>query len=182
MLFSVFLMSSVILAQVKGSITDINKQPLSFVSIYLDNTITGTTSNDNGFYVLDLKKTGKHTIVFQFLGYKTLKKEISITTFPFQLDVVLVEENIELQGISISTKDNPANKIMRNVIANKDKNTDKFATYTAQFYSRGLYKIKDAPEKFLGQTLGDFGGGLDSTRSGICLVDCPTKSSVRAVI
>lgn len=166
-LFGIFLITSIISAQVKGTITDAKKQPLSFVSIYLDNTITGTTSNDNGYYILDLKNTGKHTIVFQFLGYKTIKKEVSIASFPFQLDVVLEEENIELEGILISTKDNPANKIMRNVIANKDRNTDKFATYTAQFYSRGLYKIKDAPEKFLGQTLGDFGGGLDSTRSGI---------------
>ena len=122
-LIGFFLFSSLISAQVKGVITDANKQPLSFVSIYLENTITGTTSNDNGFYVLDLKKAGKYTIVFQFLGYKTQKKEVSITSFPFQLDVVLVEENIELEGISISTKDNPANKIMRNVIANKDKNT-----------------------------------------------------------
>ncbi|WP_439131749.1 DUF5686 and carboxypeptidase regulatory-like domain-containing protein [Polaribacter sp.] len=159
--------SSISIAQVKGKITDINNEPLSFVSIYLDKTVTGTTSNDNGAYVLEINKIGKHTIVFQFLGYKTLKKEVSITSFPFQLDVQLEEENIKLDEISISTKDNPANRIIRNVIANKDKNTDKFAKYTAKFYSRGLYRIKDAPEKFLGQSLGDFGGGLDSTRSGI---------------
>ena len=30
-----------------------------------------------------------------------------------------------------------------------------------------MYKIKEAPEKWLGRSLGDFGGGLDSTRSGI---------------
>ena len=159
--------SSITIAQVKGKITDVNNKPLSFVSIYLDKTVTGTTSNDNGDYILDLNKTGNYTIVFQFLGYKTLKKEINITAFPFKLNVKLEEENIKLDEISISTKDNPANKIIRNVIANKDKNTDKFAEYTAKFYSRGLYRIKDAPEKFLGQSLGDFGGGLDSTRSGI---------------
>ena len=56
-----------------------------------------------------------------------------------------------MDEISISTKDNPANGIIRNVIANKDKNTDKFAQYSANFYSRGLYRIKDAPEKFLGR-------------------------------
>ena len=159
--------SGSLLAQVKGTITDTQNKPLSFVSIYLDNTVTGTTSNDNGDYILDVSKKGTYTIVFQFLGYKTVKKTIVITTFPHELNLQLAEENIQLNEILISTKDNPANKIMRNVIANKDKNTDKFATYTAQFYSRGLYKIKDAPEKFLGQTLGDFGGGLDSTRSGI---------------
>lgn len=165
-LFLLFISTS-ILAQVKGKITDTKGEPLSFVSVYLDKTITGTTSNDNGEYILELKKKGKHTIVFQFLGFKTLKKEINITSFPFNLDVKLEEESVQLSEITISTKDNPANKIIRNVIANKDKNTDKFAKYTASFYSRGLYRIKDAPEKFLGQSMGDFGGGLDSTRSGI---------------
>ncbi len=154
-------------SQVRGKITDAKNNPLSFVNIYLSESITGTTSNDDGEYILDVKKTGKHTIVFQFLGYKTLKKEVNITAFPFELNAQLQEENIVLDEISISTKDNPANAIIRKVIANKDKNTDKFADYTAKFYSRGLYKIKNAPKSILGQTLGDFGGGLDSTRSGI---------------
>jgi len=159
--------SSISIAQVKGKITDINNEPLSFVSIYLDKTVTGTTSNDNGDYILEINQKGIHTIVFQFLGYKTLKKEVDINEFPFVLNVQLKQENIQLDEISISTKDNPANGIIRNVIANKDKNTDKFAQYSANFYSRGLYRIKDAPEKFLGRNMGDFGGGLDSTRSGI---------------
>ena len=159
--------SSISIAQVKGKITDTNNEPLSFVSIYLDKTVTGTTSNDNGDYILEINQKGIHTIVFQFLGYKTLKKEVDINEFPFVLNVQLKQENIQLDEISISTKDNPANGIIRNVIANKDKNTDKFAQYSANFYSRGLYRIKDAPEKFLGRNMGDFGGGLDSTRSGI---------------
>lgn len=163
-----FLVSLSITSQVvTGKITDTNNNPLSFVSIYLDNTVTGTTSNDNGEYILPISKKGNYTIVFQFLGYKTLKKTITITSSPYELNVSLDEESVELSGITISTKDNPANRIIRNVIANKDKNTDKFAKYTANFYSRGLYKIKNAPEKFLGQSMGDFGGGLDSTRSGI---------------
>ena len=162
-----FLVSLSVTSQVTGKITDTKNKPLSFVSVYLDNTVTGTTSNDNGDYILPITKKGNHTIVFQFLGYKTLKKSVSITSLPFVLNVSLDEESVELSEISISTKDNPANRIIRSVIDNKDKNTDKFAKYTAKFYSRGLYKIKDAPEKFLGQSMGDFGGGLDSTRSGI---------------
>ncbi|MEE9406844.1 MAG: DUF5686 and carboxypeptidase regulatory-like domain-containing protein [Polaribacter sp.] len=154
-------------AQIKGNITDKKGEPLSFVSVYLNKTVTGTTSNDNGDYILNLKKQGKYTLVFQFIGYTTLKKEVDITSFPFKLNVVLEEENIQLKEIVISTKDNPANRIIRNTIESKDKNTDKYANFTAKFYSRGLTKIKDAPEKIFGQTTGDFGGGLDSTRSGI---------------
>ena len=162
-----FLISITSFSQLKGKVTTKKGEPLSFVSIYLAKTVTGTTSNDNGDYILNISKKGKQTIVFQILGYKTLKKDINITSFPFQLDVTLEEESVILTEISISTKDNPANRIIRNVIANKDKNTDKYANYTAKFYSRGLTRIKNAPEKFFGQSTGDFGGGLDSTRTGI---------------
>ena len=167
LLFVLLFIPMSILAQVKGKVTDTQKNPLSFVSVYLEKTLTGTTTNDNGGYVLKIQKKGKHTIIFQTLGYQTLKKEVNITSFPFELNIELEEENIQLEEVVISTKDNPANAIIRNVIANKDKITDKFSKYTANFYSRGLYKIKEAPEKWLGRSLGDFGGGLDSTRSGI---------------
>ncbi|MBL4604777.1 MAG: carboxypeptidase-like regulatory domain-containing protein [Flavobacteriaceae bacterium] len=154
-------------AQIKGKITDSKGNPLSFVSIYLDKTVTGTTSNDNGFYELSLKKTGNHIVVFQFLGYKTLKKTISITRFPFELNAVLQDEQVVLDEVTISTNENPANKIIRSTIDSKEKNTDKLGKYTAKFYSRGLFKVKNAPNKILGQSLGDLGGGLDSTRTGI---------------
>ena len=154
-------------AQITGKITDTKQNPLSFVSVYLDKTVAGTTSNDNGNYELNIKKTGDYSVVFQFLGYKTIKKSVSIARFPFQLDVILEDEKIILDEISISTKDNPANKIIRNAIDSKDKNTDNYREFTANFYSRGLFKVKEAPEKILGQSLGDLGGGLDSTRTGI---------------
>ncbi|QTD39099.1 carboxypeptidase-like regulatory domain-containing protein [Polaribacter batillariae] len=155
------------LAQIKGTITNTKGEPLSSVSIYVDKTNNGTTSNNNGAYILELPQKGRFTIIFQFLGYETVKKEVNITSFPFELNVKLKEENVVLDEISISSKDNPANAIIRNVIDNKEKNTDKYANYTAKFYSRGLTKINNAPESFLGENLGDFGGGLDSTRSGI---------------
>ena len=154
-------------AQIKGKITDSNDNPLSFVSIYLDKTITGTTSNDDGYYELNIKKKGDYVVVFQFLGYKTVKKTVSISSFPFLLNVELEDEKVVLDEITISTKDNPANQIIRNAIDSKDNNTDKFREFTSNFYSRGLFKVKNAPKKILGQSLGDLGGGLDSTRTGI---------------
>ncbi|MFY0629107.1 MAG: carboxypeptidase-like regulatory domain-containing protein [Flavobacteriaceae bacterium] len=154
-------------AQVKGKITDSKGNPLSFVSIYLEKTVTGTTSNDNGNYELSLKNTGDHVVVFQFLGYKTVKKAVSIDRFPFELNVVLQDEQVVLDEVTVSTNENPANKIIRSAIDSKEKNTDKLGKYTAKFYSRGLFKVKNAPEKILGQRLGDLGGGLDSTRTGI---------------
>lgn len=156
-----------LIAQIRGKIVDTNNKPLPYVSIYLKNSLTGTTSNDDGVYELNIKKTGNYTIIFQFLGYKTIKKSITISSFPYTLNVQLQEEQVALDEVLISSKENPATKIIRQVIKNKEKNTDKWGQYTADFYSRGLFKIKNAPKKILGQELGDFGGGLDSTRSGI---------------
>ena len=154
-------------SQIKGKVTNTTNQPLSFVSVYLENSITGTTTNDNGDYELTVTKKGKHTIVYQFLGYKAIKKVVDIPSFPFVLNIILSEEEVALDEVLISSKENPANQIIRNAIANKSKNTDRFAQYKADFYSRGLFKVKDLPKKFLGQEVGDMGGGLDSTRSGI---------------
>ena len=153
--------------QIKGKVVDNKKNTLSFVSIYLAGTITGTTSNEDGEYELPLHKTGNYTVIFQYLGFKTVKKAVTITSMPFQLNVQMLPEQITLSEVEINSKENPANKIIRNVIASKKKNESKIQKYTADFYSRGLYKIKNAPKKILGRELGDLGGGLDSTRSGI---------------
>lgn len=154
-------------AQITGTVTDENNTPLPFVNIYVEGSYNGTTTNDDGVYELNTSKTGNYIVIFQFLGFKTLKKQVDIAAFPFRLDIILKEDAMALEEVQISTKDNPAHRIIRAAIAEKDKNFEKTADFTADFYSRGIYRIKDAPEKILGFELGDMGGGLDSTRSGV---------------
>ncbi|TXE07687.1 carboxypeptidase-like regulatory domain-containing protein [Gelidibacter salicanalis] len=154
-------------SQLKGRITDQNNAPLPFVNIYLENSFTGTTSNDKGYYELNLSSTDTYTIVFQFLGYKTVRKEVQINAFPYTLDATLIEEQISLNEVVINSEENPADIIMRKAIASRKSNLEKINAFKANFYSRGLIRIKNAPEKFFGQELDDFMVGLDSTRTGI---------------
>ena len=79
----------------------------------------------------------------------------------------MINEEISLNEVVINAEDNPANNIIRQAIAKRKENLEKIQSYKADFYSRGLIRIKDAPEKVLGQDVGDLGGGLDSTRSGV---------------
>lgn len=155
------------LAQIRGTVTDDKGAPLPFVNIYVENTYNSTTSNDQGKYELNIKKPGTYTILFQFLGFATTRKTIEVSEFPHQLDVALAEETYTLQEIVINPKDNPADRIMRSAIANKKANSEKTSRYTADFYSRGIFRIKDAPKAVLGQKLDMFDEVLDSTRSGI---------------
>lgn len=71
--------STITLSQVKGKVTDEKGNPLPFVNIFEENTYNGTTSNDQGQFELNLKTPGKqHTIIFQYLGFKTNKQTITI--------------------------------------------------------------------------------------------------------
>ena len=154
-------------AQINGAITDTKNQPLETVNIYIENSYKGTTTNANGLYELDITQTGTYTILFKYLGFKTEKRTVTIDVFPFTLDVTMHEEDITLNEVVITNDENPANRIIRAAVAKRQETLDKLDAYTAKFYSRGLIRIKDAPEKIMGRKIGDLGGGLDSTRSGI---------------
>ncbi|NUY82065.1 carboxypeptidase-like regulatory domain-containing protein [Flavobacterium sp. MAH-1] len=162
MLFSVSAFS-----QIRGTVTDDKGATLPLVNIYVENTYMSTTSNDQGKYDLNIKKPGRYSVLFQFLGFKTQRREINVETLPYQLDVSMPEESFALQEVIINPKDNPADRIMRSAIANKKANSEKTSRYKADFYSRGIFRIKDAPKSVLGQKLDMFDEVLDSTRSGI---------------
>lgn len=167
-LFALLFLACNSFSQVTGKVTDTEGNPLSSVNIYVEDSYNGTTSNQSGNYALEMKQTGKTTIVFQYLGFKTLQKKVTIEKFPFVLNAVLKEESNSLDEVVINSGENPANRIIRKAIANRKKNLAKIKAYTADFYSRGTWTVKNAPEKILGQEVDyDDSMVLDSTRSGI---------------
>ena len=160
------LFATILSAQIRGTVSD-DKGTLPAVSIFVENTYNGTSSNEQGNYELNLKNSGSYTIIFQYLGYKTVKKSITVNSFPFILNVKMEEENIDLAEVVINKQENPADKVIRKAIAARKDNSDKMGRYKADFYSRGIFKLKDAPKKIFGQEIGDMDGSLDSTGTGI---------------
>ncbi len=166
------LVSTIATSQVIGKVTDTEGVPLPFVNVYIENSYIGTTTNDDGNYKLDTDgyqddNLDKATVVFQFLGFKTLKKELLLDKKTTILNIILEPETFSLDQVVISSGENPADRIVRMAIENRKKNSEKLTAYTADFYSRGLWKMKDVPEKIMGQEVGDMDGALDSTRTGI---------------
>lgn len=152
-----------VFAQIKGKVIDKNNNSLPFVSVYVENSTIGTTTNNDGEYELPIHKTGDYSIVFQFLGFQTLKKNITIANLPYELNTQLNEEEITLEEVLVNSTENPAIGIIRNAIRAKRKNINKLNKYTADFYSRGVFKIKNAPKELAEDTE----LVLDSTGSGI---------------
>jgi hypothetical protein len=140
-------------AQIVGTVTDSKGQPLPYVNIYLEDTYKGTTSNEEGNYTLDITETGDYSIVFQFLGYTTVKKEVEIRSFPKVLNVSLSETSVSLDEVVISSTEDPAYRIIRETIKRRKENLERISAFTANFYSRGIWRVKDVPEKILGQDI-----------------------------
>jgi len=154
-------------AQIKGKISTSSGETVPFVSITVENTYTGTTANEQGSYELNLKNTGSYTIIFQSIGYKTKKEQVNITSFPHTLNVVLQDENYELSEVVISNSEDPAYPIIRNAIAHKKENSEKTGRFEADFYSKGIMRVKDLPKKIMGMKVDAPAGMVDSTGSGI---------------
>lgn len=159
--------STFVVGQIKGTVTEKSGAPLPGVSIFIDGTYIGTSSNEKGNYFLQFSKPGTHTLVFQYLGFKTQKIKINAQTYPIIQNVVMTEEELSLEEVVINTKENLADQIIRKAIQARASNSERTAKFTADFYSRGLFKVKDLPKKILGQEIGDLDGMVDSTGSGI---------------
>lgn len=64
---------------VKGMLTDgeVNNEPLPFANVFIKGTTIGGTSDFDGNYTLSLN-VGNHVLVFSFIGYQTVEKNILV--------------------------------------------------------------------------------------------------------
>ena len=91
--------------EVRGRVTDENKQPLIGVDVVVEGTSIGVSTNDKGFYELHNVPVGKQTIVFSYLGFQTLKIRTDVAPnlsgTHTHLDVQLSEELTALQEVEV---------------------------------------------------------------------------------
>ena len=166
--FIIYLYSTVsISAQIKGTITNLEGERLAFASIYVEGTSRGTTSNLDGEYELQIDSDDK-SIVFQYVGYQNEIISLESTEGVQIHNVTLKPESYDLDEIVIAADaEDPAYEIIRKAIAKRSYYKKLIKAYSCDVYIKGNQKILDAPDKILGQEIGDLDGALDSTRQGI---------------
>lgn len=121
---------------IKGRISnEINNNSIKGSAILIENTEIGTTSDENGNYLLDNLTPGNYTITVSFLGFEsTVLYDINVPTNKFvSLDITLLEETSSLDEIQLEvspfkkSKESPINlqkisaeEIYRNPGGNRD--------------------------------------------------------------
>lgn len=84
---------------IKGKITNSNNEPIEGVSVYLDGTTIGTTSDANGVFEITSKNKYNTLLIVRFLGYEDI-----IVSNPYEKDFfnfVLVPKTNEIETVLI---------------------------------------------------------------------------------
>lgn len=130
---------------IKGVVRGEDNEVLAFATIFVKETGTGATTNVNGEYELSLAE-GDYTIIFQFLGYETMVRKISVTSRMEIIDVTLVVQPTLLREITIAAdNEDPALTIMRKAIAKANYHRNYLDNYSARVYIKGAMQLKDYP-------------------------------------
>ncbi|MGM0579334.1 MAG: DUF5686 and carboxypeptidase regulatory-like domain-containing protein [Bacteroidota bacterium] len=130
---------------VRGVVYGDDGEALSFATIYVHETGSGTSTNQEGYYELQLKE-GDYTLQFKFVGYETITKKITLNNENIRLDVELPKQSLLLDEVTTSAKaTDPANWMMRKAIAKSSYHRQQIDAYSGRVYVKGKGRVTDIP-------------------------------------
>jgi len=134
--------------QISGKITDTDGKAIPFANIYIKELATGTTSNIDGQYHLDLP-VGEWNLQYRYLGYKTKEVKVSMSENDLEMDVALASQTYQLKEVKVlASGEDPAYFVMRKAIAMGDYYTKQVSEYDNMVYLKGSGKITSVPKLF----------------------------------
>ena len=138
--------------KVSGRVFDENNEPVAYASIVFKGSIEGTTTDENGRFYLESKKTWQ-TLIVSFLGYETLEYAFT-KKVNYNMKFVLKEEANTLNEVVIVTgkqpkKNNPAIDILRKIWEKRRKNgVKKFNQYQYKKYQKVEFDLNTIDSTF----------------------------------
>ena len=97
--FSLLFSNLVAQINVEGHVLFKNK-PVENVTIFLNNTTTGTITNSSGEFSLDIKK-GFYQLIISHIGFKTIKYDLNTSTYTKPIVFYLTEDEFVLDEVVI---------------------------------------------------------------------------------
>ena len=138
---------------ITGFVFNEEGDPLPFASVYLLGTTMGTASNPEGYFELPVPE-GEYELVFQYIGYKQQHRKIIVRDQAVNLDIILVKEEVSLDEVVIvADAEDPAYRIIRNAISMRKHYLRQVENYTCEAYTKGIFRITEAPDKIFGDSL-----------------------------
>ncbi|MFD2571680.1 carboxypeptidase-like regulatory domain-containing protein [Spirosoma soli] len=95
-----------LLVKVSGTVRDsATGRPLPGAAIVIDyrKHLTGTNTNAQGYYTIDLP-AGDHILIARLIGYTPVRKELRLTNDPVTMNVNMVTVESQLEEVVVTTK------------------------------------------------------------------------------
>ncbi|MDP6909123.1 MAG: carboxypeptidase-like regulatory domain-containing protein, partial [Flavobacteriales bacterium] len=127
-------------ASVVGTVTDEQGDPVPFVTVYVEGTTIGTTTNSEGNYRIEVKN-GFHTIVFRYVGYKTEIRPVTVSG-QTELNVLLKRVVFQLGEAQVDGNEDPAYRIMRLARSRRKFYQKQVRDFSCKVYVKGLNYVK----------------------------------------
>lgn len=84
--------------RIYGYVIDNSNRGIELANVYIENTSTGTTTNQNGYYELTLQVSDSVVLIYSMVGYTTIRHTL-------KPDKPVVQISVELQPMSQEMKD-----------------------------------------------------------------------------
>lgn len=135
----------------KGIVVDEQGKPLPFANIYSLSSSVGGTTNVEGKYELELEP-GLYDLVFQYIGYKRVVKEVVMASGMIKtLNVKMEPEAYTLKEVVVNAKDrDPAYAVIREAIRKRAYHLSEVNAYNCRVYIKGNQHLDKAPKRIFG--------------------------------
>lgn len=87
--------------KVSGSVVDETGSPLSYASVAVEQPPTGTWTDNDGTFTLKLP-AGKHTLAVGYVGYRSVKRELTVSKNVDTLVFILHAESLRMKDVVVT--------------------------------------------------------------------------------
>lgn len=101
-LFSILCLNTYSQTVITGKVTLQKGELLPGANVYLQGTYDGTSSNENGQFILKTKKMGPFDLHVEFMGYEPFSQKIELKGDTVRLNIQLKEAFNELNAVTIT--------------------------------------------------------------------------------
>lgn len=134
--------------KITGRVYDAStNEPLPFVNIVFKGTGTGTTTDFDGNFSLS-SSNPSDSIIASYIGYLSQSKAVKKGAVQ-AVNIQLQPNTVSLDVVEIRPGENPAHRIVKAVIANKEKNDrERLDAYQYEVYNKIEFDLNNIPQEF----------------------------------
>ena len=146
LIISGFLLVATLSAQtLTGHIIDSKGKSIPNATFYIREAAHGIMANEDGDFQIQIEK-GDYTCEISSLGYEKIIMTVSVPEEGITITINLIEKVYSLKEVIVTPgKEDPAYRIIRNVIARAPYHLHQVKSYESDVYLKGSFKVDKIP-------------------------------------